>query len=308
MKNSFEIQLEPLPTLSGDDRLNRFARLVPQIQRAAEAGSLNRLNPRAVASPNVLADVLWATAATQMFSSIRPDDLMRDDWLPEASAGGPAVALWLLRKLANVQPQTLLHPILESERAELPKVPVWTFNNQPLPNPFLEEIDDRESQLFLKANHPELAALLEKEATGGPTYLEHFAGMEREKQLKAARAFSGENPFLADDSISQPTGLSIERAKAISELTRTNPILAEQLKREAELRGVNPYSTRGHDTTAVMRVLKFDKRLAAMLKAAAQWEGNQLAREAQEAEARAAEAVRKAGEAAHATARQRLAR
>ncbi len=306
--NTFEIQIEPLPTLTGDDRLARFARLVPQIQRAAEAGSLNRLNPRAVASPNVMDDLLWATAATQMFSSIRPDDLMRDDWLPEASAGGPAVALWLLRKLANVQPETLLHPILESERAELPKVPVWGFNNQPLANPFLEEISDRESQLFLKANHPELAALLEKEAAGGPTYAEFFGQQERDKLLKDARKFSGENPFVSEGVISQPTGLTVERAAQIGELKRTNPVLCEQLEREAQLPGVNPYSPRGRNLTQEMRVLKFNKRLAALLKAAAQWEGNQLAREAQEATDRAAEATRRAGEAAHTAARQRLAR
>ena len=55
---------------------------------------------------------------------------------------------------------------------------VWQFNAQTLANPFLEEIGDLESQIYLSKFHPELAAQLQLEARGGPTYKEHFAQLE----------------------------------------------------------------------------------------------------------------------------------
>jgi hypothetical protein len=95
-------------------------------------------------------------------------------------------------------------------------------------------------QLLLQQLQPELARLLKLEAAGGPSYADVLKDRERNRLMKGARAFSGENPFLVQSA----HGVDTENTLKITELARTNRVLAAELKREADLRGVNPWSRR----------------------------------------------------------------
>ena len=286
---SFEIQLPVLGTLAANVREQRFVKIESRLRR--NVPDVTRFNLRVLNTVPVLLDLQWFILVSELLYAVGGDDL-------KLEAPGDVTTANLLRRLAVVQGESLLHPPLQSELAgtELPKAEVWAFNGQPLANPFLEEIGDLESQAYLTKHHPELATLLELEAKGGPTYKAHFAAIEKDRLLKVARSYSGKNPFLPSGALSEPNALALENQTLITELHRTNLILAEQLEREAKLPGVNPFGVRARNETRKMVCFKSDPRLAALLEAAASFEEAQLATEIRQGEEAAAKARAASGQ------------
>jgi hypothetical protein len=269
-----------LPVVPRADREANHRRIAPMIGRALRG--IDGHNPRILSNVDVVGDFVWLEDAFERLLGLKPEGLDRLD-LPR-NAGESGLAL-LMRRLAlrGVCPWILFDPLPDEKPVEVPK---WNADGSELRNPFLSELDDdheaRADRIFLKHSQPELAAYLEKQANGGPTFREHFAGIEDLRLAKLARAYDGPNPHYP----MQPGdwgGSDVNRHGALRTLADSNRILFDQLKREAELGPWNPFRSPGN-TTLQMETYGADPALAYVLDAAGRYCDMQTRAEIEEAE------------------------
>lgn len=306
-KFDYPATLPELPTVASATRSTRHAEKRKTVEQAF--GLVETLNPRLLQNDAVVSDLIWISDAFDRLLGMKASV---DNWaalnLPQV--GGLNGFTPLLGRLTekNIAPE-LLRPLLPAEIAAT--VPVWEFNGEKLRNPWLPELDGEfeamADRVLLEAEQPALAALLKLEAAGGPSYRQHFAAIEDGRLAEQARAYNGPNPYVRPQG-QQLLGREDQTRNAmLAAISRQNRILAEQLKAEAEIRGVNPFGSHAN-LTKQMLAFKADQSLAFVLQAAGDLEGRQLAAEAREAELAAEDAQRKAAELSAARNRRSLGR
>ena len=265
-----------MDSIDETERLRRHGVLEARIRR--ELRNVAEFNAGFLTDNGFMTQLLWIADALSW--SIKFNSPLTGRITPPSF--GDAELLALLREIIGATPALRIDPFKE---AEPPKEWTWEFDGQPLPNPWAKGSENLSDQAWLRENQPALAAFLERQGKGGPSYRELHEERERTRLAREANLYRGPNPWRESE---QEMTLSA-RVVAQAEIKRKNPLLAERLQSEAAGAILNPYSGAG-STTRRLEIERDHPGLVHLFKLAAKHEKVQLQREADAARSAAAAA------------------